>query len=130
MAVAVDNVGLIREGYERFARQDVPGVFALFSPALVWTIPGPAALAGVYRGHEEVAGFLAKLQESWEEQQVRPLELFGDGDRVVVLGEHLIVRQGESYRVPFAHAWTVEAGLATSFYEYTDTAELERILAS
>ena len=129
MAVAVDNIALIRDGYERFARHDVPGVFALFSPELVWTIPGPAALAGVYRGHEEVGGFLAKLQESWEEQEVRPLELFGDGDRVVVLGEHHIVRKGEAYRVPFAHAWTVEGGLATSFYEYTDTGEIERILA-
>jgi uncharacterized protein len=129
MSVALDNVSLIREGYDRFAAGDVEGVFALFSPELEWTIPGPAAIAGVYKGHEQVGGFFAKLPTLWE-QEVRPRELLGDGDRVIVLGEHRIRRNGRDSTVPFAHEWTVENGLATAFYEYTDTAKFEQILGS
>ena len=106
------------------------GVLAMFSPEITWTLPGPAELAGTYTGRDGTGAFFMKLTEYWDRQEVRPLEALGEGNRVVVLGEHRITRKGKEYRVPFAHAWTVEDGLATSFYEYTDTDEFRRIIAS
>jgi ketosteroid isomerase-like protein len=90
----------------------------------------PGALVGDYRGPEGVGCFFSKLPSYWPEQEPRVLEAFGGGDRVVILGEHLIMRNGRSHRIPFAHAWTVQNGLTTSFYEYTDTAKLGQILSS
>jgi hypothetical protein len=40
--VAVKNVSLVRNGCEKFAAGDVEGVIAMFSPELMWTVPGPA----------------------------------------------------------------------------------------
>ena len=129
MAVATDNASLIREGYERFAAQDVEGVLALFSPELVWEIPGPQALAGEYRGREGAAEFFMKLPEYWDSIEVRPLEVLSEGERVVVIGRFNLDRKGRTYDIPFVHVWTVQDGLATSFREYTDTALFERMLA-
>jgi ketosteroid isomerase-like protein len=129
MAVATDNASVIREGYERFAAQDVEGLLALFSPELVWEIPGPQALAGEYRGPEGAADFFTKLPQYWDSIDVRPLEFLHDSERVVVIGRHLLGRRGCSYDIPFVHVWTVRDGRATSFREYTDTALFERMLA-
>ena len=60
MAVATDNRAIIEEGYDRFAQQDVPGVLALFSPEIVWTIPGPSTLAGEYQGPAGVGEFFGR----------------------------------------------------------------------
>jgi len=130
VTVAVDNAELIREGYRRFAAQDVPGVLSLFSPDIAWEIPGPRALAGEYVGHERVGEFFGAVAETWDSLDVRPLEVFSDGPRVVVIGRHLIEVRGSSFDVPFVHVWTVEDGLATSFREYADTALFERMLES
>jgi ketosteroid isomerase-like protein len=129
MAVATDNTTVVREGYERFMAQDVEGVLALFSPELVWEIPGPQALAGEYRGPDGAAEFFTKLPQYWESIEVRPLEFLADGERVVAIGRHLIGRNGRKYDIPFVHVWTVRDGRVTSFREYTDTALFERMLA-
>ena len=128
MTVATDNAALIERGYELFGAGDVEGVFALFSPEIVWSIPGPKLLAGEYRGHAEVGGFFGKLRQTWESQELELEHVFADGDTVVVLGRHHLGLNDNTYTVPFAHAWRLEDGHAVSFREYTDTAEFDRIL--
>lgn len=130
MAVATDNGSIIREGYDRFAQQDVPGVLALFSPEIVWTIPGPSTLAGEYHGPEGVGQFFGKIAQTWDRLEVRPSEILVDGDRVVVLGHHEIEVGGSNHEVPFVHTWRLDGGRAISFEEYLDTARLEGMLAS
>lgn len=130
MAVATDNREIIREGYERFAQQDVPGVLALFSPEIVWTISGPSTLAGEYHGPEGVGEFFGKIAQTWDRLEVRPSEMLVDGDRVVVLGHHEIEVGGSNHEVPFVHTWRLDDGRPVSFEEYLDTARLEGMLAS
>ena len=130
MTVATDSGTIIREGYERFAQQDVPGVLALFSSDIIWTIPGPSALAGEYHGPEGVGEFFGKIAQTWDRLEVHPSEMLVDGDRVVVLGHHEIELGGSTYEVPFVHAWRLENGRPISFEEYLDTARLEGLLAS
>lgn len=130
VTVATSNAAMIEEGYSLFAAGDIEGVFALFSPEIVWTIPGPKLIEGEYRGHAELAGFFAKLQEAWQSQELELEHVLGEGDVVVALGRHHIGLNDRTYVVPFAHAWRVVDGLAVSFREYTDTAEFERMLAA
>jgi hypothetical protein len=125
-----DNTELIREGYGLFAAGDVEGVLARFSPEIVWSIPGPAAVAGEYRGHAGVGEFFAKVAATWDRLELRLEQLLEDGEMVVAVGTHEIERGGRTYEVPFAHAWRVRDGLAVSFREYSDTAYFERILAA
>jgi ketosteroid isomerase-like protein len=130
MAVTTDNRAIIEEGYERFAQQDVPGVLALFSPEIVWTIPGPSTVAGEYHGPEGVGEFFGKIAQTWDRLEVRPAEMLVEGDRVVVLGHHKIEVGGSSHDVPFVHTWRLDNGRPVSFEEYLDTARLEGMLAS
>jgi ketosteroid isomerase-like protein len=124
-----DVAALLRGGYECFARDDIPGAMSNFSPEIVWTIPGPRGLDGVYRGHTGVGDFFAKIAAAWSHQVISLEEILVDGDRAVVLGRHDISGAAGSCDIGFAHVWEVRDGLATSFVEFTDTEELARVLA-
>jgi ketosteroid isomerase-like protein len=127
MTVATDNITLLREGYDEFAHGDLESVFARFSPELEWTLAGPAAIAGTYRGHDGVMQALGKIMAAWPGKRVEPLEFLSDGeDRVVVLGRHVLT---DGTEIPFAHAWRIDGGLAASFHEYVDTEALQRTLS-
>jgi ketosteroid isomerase-like protein len=130
MTVATDNGAIIREGYERFAQQDVAGTLAMFSPEIMWTIPGPSALAGEYHGQDGVGEFFGKIGQTYDHLEVLPDEILVNGDRVVALGHHEIGVAGSTHQVPFVHVWRLDGERPISFYEYLDTARLERMLAS
>jgi ketosteroid isomerase-like protein len=125
-----DIAALLRGGYDSFSRGDVPDAMARFSPDIVWTIPGPRGLDGVYRGHDGVGSFFTRIATAWSKQVLTVDEILVDGDRAVALGHHDIEGPGGSCRVAFAHVWGVDDGLATSFMEYTDTQELARVMGS
>jgi len=125
-----DVATLLRDGYDCFARGDIPGAMSTFSLDIVWTVPGPRGLDGVYRGHAGVGDFFTKIAAAWSHQVLSVEEILVDGDRAVVLGRHDIAgAAGGSCDIAFAHVWEVREGLATSFMEYTDTEELARVLA-
>lgn len=128
MTVAIDNATRIRDGYELFAKQDIEGVLALFSPQIRWTIPGPAPVAGEYVGHEGVGEFFKRIATVWSRLEVRPTEFIAEGDTVVAVGRHVGEGPGGTFDVGFAHVWQLEDGRSVSFHEYTDTAALERAL--
>jgi ketosteroid isomerase-like protein len=127
MTVATDNITLLRDGYEQFARGGIDAVFERFAPDMVWTLAGPAAIAGTYHGHAGVQEALGRIKAAWPGKRVEPLEFFSDEeDRVVVLGRHVLT---DGTQIPFAHAWRIDGGLAASFYEYVDTEALQRTAA-
>jgi ketosteroid isomerase-like protein len=127
-STTTDVAALLREGYDCFARGDVPGAMSRFSPDIVWTIPGPRGLEGVYRGHAGVGDFFGKIAAAWSHQVLSLDEILVDGERAVVLGRHDIAGANGSCDIAFAHVWQVRDGLATSFMELTDTQELARVL--
>jgi ketosteroid isomerase-like protein len=58
---ATENEALVREIFEAFARKEGFALRGLFAEDAVWTVPGRGAMAGMYRGREEIFRFLARL---------------------------------------------------------------------
>jgi len=120
----MDNVAIVRSGYEAFSREDIPALLEIFDPGIEWHIPDTVGLGTPYRGTEAVLGFFGELQQTWEELHVEPDEYVTlDDARVLALGAHRgRVVGGESVEIPFAHVWTLRDGLALRFDEYADAA--------
>ena len=58
---ATDNEALVRAIFDAFARKEGLALRGLFAEDAVWTVPGEGAMAGEYRGREEIFRFLARL---------------------------------------------------------------------
>jgi ketosteroid isomerase-like protein len=57
------NVAIVREGFDRFVKGDVAGLLGLFADDAVWHVPGANAMAGHYRGRDEIIEFLRRTAE-------------------------------------------------------------------
>jgi ketosteroid isomerase-like protein len=57
------NAELIKSMVEAFGKGDLMTVRAAFAPDAAWELPGRGRLAGIYRGPDEIIGFLAKAYE-------------------------------------------------------------------
>jgi ketosteroid isomerase-like protein len=120
------NAQLLRDGYDAFARGDLPGVLAMLAEDVAWHVPGRSPLSGDYRGHDEVAGFFATAMDlSGGTLRVRPEEIVADGPRVVVITTVSAERAGRSWSSPEVHVWEVCDGKAVSFREYQGDQQAE-----
>jgi ketosteroid isomerase-like protein len=120
----MDNVSIIRSGYEAFGRGDIEAVLALFDPEIEWNVPDTLGLETPARGVQAVGAFFRELSQLWQELHVEPKEIVAiDGDRVLALGTHRgRVADGEAVEIPFAHVWTLRDGRPVRFFEYADAA--------
>ncbi len=57
------NAAIVREGFDRFVQGDVAGLVGLFADDAVWHVPGANAMAGDYRGRDEISAFLRRTAE-------------------------------------------------------------------
>jgi ketosteroid isomerase-like protein len=57
------NADVVREGFDRFVQGDVGGLLGLFADDAVWHVPGSNAVAGDYRGRDEIVAFLRRTAE-------------------------------------------------------------------
>ena len=57
------NAAVVREGFDRFVQGDVAGLVGLFADDAVWHVPGANAMAGDYRGLDEIIAFLRRTAE-------------------------------------------------------------------
>ena len=123
-----ENVELIGNLYEAFAKGDIPAVLGGFDEKIEWNeaenfiyadrnpYVGPAAI---------LEGVFARLGSEWEGFTAGAEEFLDAGDRVVALGHYTATRKetGKAVRAQFAHVWTVRGGKVTRFQQYTDTAQ-------
>ena len=86
----MNNVELVQQGYQHFAEGNVEAVLALFHPEIEYhECKGFPFIAGdgVFIGPEAVVqNVLAQIPEHYESFDVDVQELFGSGDKVVVVG--------------------------------------------
>ena len=54
---------LLRREYEARARGDIDGLDDLFADDITWHVPGKSAIAGIYKGKDEVLAYVRKRQE-------------------------------------------------------------------
>src|SRR4051794_8780480 len=124
------NSDVIKQAYAAFARQDIPGVLAVFDPDIAWYTPDSVSYGGTFKGTAEVTEFFMSLPETYSEITVTPELFVEDGDTVVALGMHNSKgKSGKSFDEQFVHVWTFRDGKATTFTEFFDTAKLNAALA-
>jgi ketosteroid isomerase-like protein len=126
---AVDNVAVIRTGYDAFARGDIETVLSLFDPAIQWYSPDTIPFGGSYEGQAGVGEFFSKIPENYAELNVEPAVFIDRADTVVAIGRHRgRSAAGIGFTIPFAHVWTFSNGKATTFTEYFDTMKMNAAL--
>ena len=73
-----------------------------------------------------VQNVFAKIPEYMDGFQVDVQELFGSGDKVVMVGHYKGVWKatGKEFKANATHVWTLKDGKATHFFQAVDTAEI------
>jgi ketosteroid isomerase-like protein len=117
--MAHPNEDVLRQGYEAFARADMPAVQAFFADDIVWHVPGRSPMSGDYKGVQEVLGFLGKSME--ETQGTFGLEihdLLADDEHGVALVVARGQREGKSLEDRQVHVLHLRGGKVTEFWAH------------
>ncbi|HWR54425.1 MAG TPA: nuclear transport factor 2 family protein [Bryobacteraceae bacterium] len=119
------NTRVVKEMYDAFQRNDIPGLLARMDDNITFRIPGPdyVPVVGVYSGRKELETFFSKLEQAMDFSQFEPREYVAQGDRVIALGYYRgkAKATGREFEADWVMAWTIRNGKAVEFQEYTDT---------
>ncbi len=126
-----ENIELIKTIYKKFGERNYEGVLEHFADDFEWFAANSSPLAdrSPYRGLSEVReGVFARIAAGFEKLTVKPDEIFGAGDRVVVLGYYHGKFRGnaDEFRTQVAHIWTLRNGNAVKFQQYLDTLKVSK----
>jgi ketosteroid isomerase-like protein len=81
-----ENEALVRRIFDAFARRQGLALRHVFADDAVWRVPGGGAMAGVYRGREEILRFLARLpKETDGTYGSRLIDVLASDDRAAAL---------------------------------------------
>jgi uncharacterized protein len=126
-AMSQENVEILREGFEQFARGDVESVLERLHPDVDWR-PAIAPILGVetVRGREAVREFFTRdLFEGFDEFRAEPLAYEDLGDAVLVTVRY--VGRGASTGLEidqtFASLYRLREGKTVSMRDYSTRAE-------
>jgi uncharacterized protein len=117
-----ENVEIVRRVFDAFNKRDTPAFLELLDPDVEW-VPILAVLEGrVYRGHEEVRGWIKELATDWEFFEVEYEELREVGGRVMVCGHwHARGRaSGVELENPGTYLYEIKDGKVVSMRTFTD----------
>lgn len=126
----MDNVEMVKQGYQLFAKGDIEGVSALFHPEIEWNASQGLPYIegdGVFIGPSVIAqNVFAKVPQNIDNFHIDIQELFGSGDKVVMVGKYQGVYKatGKEFNANATHVWTVKDGKATHYFQAVDTAEM------
>ena len=126
----MDNVELVKEGYKLFAKGDIEAVSALFHPEIEWN--GSQGFPyldgdGIFIGPSAIAqNVFAKIPQHYDGFHIDIKELFGSGDKVVMVGQYKGVYKatGKEFNANATHVWTIKDGKATKYFQAADSAEM------
>jgi ketosteroid isomerase-like protein len=123
---AAANAEIITSAYEAFGRGDIPAVLETLAEDMLWHVPGRGPLSRDYRGRAEVLGFFQHFTElSGGTFQIAVDEVLAKGDRVIVLVTESAERHGRNWSSPQVHAWTINDGKATVFWQFQGDQQTE-----
>ena len=126
----MDNVELVKQGYQHFAEGNIEAVLALFHPEMEWDeCQGFPYISGdgIFIGPTAITqNVFAKIPEYIDGFNVDVRELFGSGDKVVMVGQYQGVYKptGKEFNVNATHVWTIKDGKATKYFQAADSAEM------
>jgi ketosteroid isomerase-like protein len=126
----MNNVELVKQGYQNFAEGNVEAAVALFHPEIEWHESKGFPFVsgdGISIGPNSVVNdIFAQLPENYENFNIEIQELFGSEDKVVMVGYYKGIWKatGKEFKANATHVWTVKEGKLTKFFQAVDTAEI------
>ena len=126
----MDNIELMKQGYQHFADGNVEAVLALWDPAIEWNeCPGMPFITGDGRftGPQAVVEHVfAKIPEYFDGFAIAIEQLLGSGDQVVMVGTYhgKLKSTGKVFNARTVHVWTVKNGKCTRMVQVADTVAL------
>ena len=124
------NVDVVKQAYSNFATGNVPGVLALFDPAIEWLECKGISFVngdGIFTGVESVVtNVFMHLPVTYDGFNIAVTEIFGVDDKVVMVGYYQGTNKatGNSFKANATHVWTVKAGKLAHFFQAVDTATI------
>jgi uncharacterized protein len=131
----MSNLEIVRGLYQSFGAGDVPAVLAGMSPDIEWREAEghPYKMDGQpFVGPDAVLQDLfVKLGEEWDGFTVTPRNFYDAGEVVVVEARYTghYKGTGRELDAQVCHVWKLENGVVKSFQQYTDTAQLQYVMA-
>jgi ketosteroid isomerase-like protein len=109
---AADNEGLVRQIFDAFSRKEGFALRGLFAEDAVWRVPGRGAMAGVYRGREEIFRFLAGLPKETEGTYGSTLrDVLASDERAAALYTARGTRRGRTLELDQVLLFRIDDGL-------------------
>jgi uncharacterized protein len=125
--MAHPNEDLLRRGYAAFAAGDIETVLGIFADDIVWHVGGENHLAGDYRGHDEVLGFLGQtMAVSGGTFRLELHDVLANDSHGTVLCTAYGERDAIRMAAREVHIWHLAGGKATEFWAFIeDPAEVD-----
>jgi len=109
---AAENEALVRRIFDAFARKEGFALRGLFADDAVWTVPGGGAMAGVYRGRDEIFRFLARLPKETDGTYGSELvDVLASDERVAALYRARGARHGRVLELEQVLLFRISEGL-------------------
>ena len=116
-------LGLVREIFEAWNRDDVEAALAIVDPAVVLDFRTTDSFPGLrdeFRGHDGFREWWRRVREPFEYWHAEPRRFFRDGDKVVA-DVHFVAKGGASgvpVEMDFGNFWTFRDRLMVRFEAY------------
>jgi ketosteroid isomerase-like protein len=111
---SASNDALARRIFDAFARREGFALRGLFAEDAVWTVPGSGAMAGVYRGRDQIFRFLARLpKETGGTYASRLIDVLASDDRAAALYRASGERHGRRLDLDQVLLFRIAGGLVT-----------------
>ena len=132
----MDNVTLLKNLYEAFARGDIATVLGTMSPNIRWYQAegnpyNPSGEAWV--GHDALMKHLfGRIAAEWDGFTIHIKSFYGAGDTVIVEARYSGTYKptGKSIDAQACHVWDFKDGKVTRFQQYADTAQLQNAMGA
>jgi len=121
----IQNIEIVKQVYEAFAKRDINAILNLLSPDVEWGEPdnpyNPAA--GTRHGHKGFLEWLEVGRQSEEIVVLEPKKFLADNDTVAIVGYTKCIAKptGKSYETDFVHLVTLKDGKIIRLEEFFDT---------
>jgi len=120
------NADVLRKSDEAMAGGDIEKFFSYFTDDVVVHIPGGSALAGVYKGKEQMQGAFGRFMEAVGEYSFENHAYLADDEHGVTLQRGKAVRAGETFEADEVFVMHFRDGkISEMWYLPTEQARLD-----